>query len=164
MASSHWQKQHIYFRRIVWAISAAISILLIVLLLSLGFRIEVAGIYFIVVFVILRVSLAFIFKNRFANSMVRVLQFNLDEIERDFRLVFKDKHIRYYRKSEEDAHRYEFPGHHLTMTVEPYWPSYDLNQPPVTKVTLRLLNAKNKAFAEMLAGAIDEMAEQRAAD
>ena len=67
MVSSRWQKQHIHFQRIVWAVSAAISILLIILLLSFGFGIEVAGVFFILVFVIMRVSLAFIFKNRYAN-------------------------------------------------------------------------------------------------
>ncbi len=162
MGSSRWQKQHIYFRSIVWAVSAVISILLIILLLSLGFRIEVAGIFFIVVFAIMRISLAFIFKNRYANSMVRILKFDYEEIERDFRIVFKKKNIRFYRKFEEDAYCYEFPGRSLSMTVQPYWLSSDMNLQPVTKVTLRVLNAKNKAFAEMLADSIDEMADQRA--
>jgi hypothetical protein len=47
------------------------------------------------------------------------------------------------------------------MIVQPHWLSIDMKQ-PVTKVTLRVLNEKNKAFAEMLADAIDEMAEERA--
>ena len=161
MVSSRWQKQHIHFQRIVWAVSAVISILLIILLLSLGFGIEVAGVFFIVVFVIMRVSLAFIFKNRYANSMVRILKFDYEEIERDFRIVFKNKNIRFYRRSEEDAYRYEFPGHSLSMTVQPYWLSPDSEQ-PVTKVTLYELTAKNEAFAEMLADSIDEMADRRA--
>jgi hypothetical protein len=37
-----------------------------------------------------------------------------------------------------------------------------MDRQPVTKVTLRVLNAKNKAFAEMLAESIDEIADQRA--
>ena len=162
MVSSRWQKQHIHFQRIVWAVSAIISILLIILLLSLGFGIEVAGVFFILVFVIMRVLLAFIFKNRFANSMVRILKFDYKEIERDFRTVFKNKYIRFYRKSEDDAYRYEFPGHSLSMTVQPYWLSSDMTLQPATLVTLRVLNAKNTAFAEMLADSIDEMVDQRA--
>jgi hypothetical protein len=110
----------------------------------------------------MRVSLAFILKNRFANSMVRILKFDYEELERDFRIVFKNKYIRFYRRSEEDAYRYEFPGHRLSMTVQPYWLFSDMNPQPATLVTLRLLNAKNKAFAEMLADSIDEMADQRA--
>ena len=161
MGSSHWQKQHIYFRSIVWATSAVISVLLIILLLSLGFEIEVAGVFFIVIFVIMRVSLAFILKNRFANSMVRILQFNYEELERDFRTVFKNKYIRFYRQLEEDAYHYEFPGHSLSMFVQPYWLSSDKPQ-PATLVTLRILNAENKAFAKMLADSIDEMVAQRA--
>ncbi|MCA9930038.1 MAG: hypothetical protein KC419_16255 [Anaerolineales bacterium] len=160
MVSSRWQKQHIHFQRIVWAVSAIISILLIILLLSLGFGIEVAGVFFILVFVIMRVLLAFIFKNRFANSMVRILKFDYEEIERDFRFVFKDKNISFKQKSEEDAYHYEFPWHRLSMTVQPYWLSPDKEQ-PAAKVTLHELTAKNEAFAEMLADAIDEMADRR---
>ena len=161
MVSSRWQKQHIHFQRIVWAVSAVISILLIILLLLLGFRIEVAGVFFIVVFAIMRVSLAFIFKNRYANSMVRILKFDYEEIERDFRILFKNKNISFKRISEEDAYRYDFPWHSLSMIVQPHWLSYESEQ-PATKVTLRVLNAKNKEFAEMLAEAIDEMADQLA--
>lgn len=159
MVSSRWQKQHIHFQGLVWGISTVISILLIILLLLLGFGIEVTGVFFIVVFFIVRVSLAFIFKNRYANSMVRILKFDYEEIERDFRIVFKEKNIRFYRNSEDDAYRYEFPGHSLSMTVQPYWLSIDMNK-PVTKVTLHVLTAQNKAFAEMLAESIDDMAAQ----
>jgi len=162
MVSSRWQKQHIHFQRIVWAASAVISILLIILLLSLGLGIEVAGVFFLVVFAIMRISLAFIFKNRYANSMVRILKFDYEEIERDFRTVFKNKYIRFRRRSEEDSYCYEFPGRSLSMTVQPYWLSSDMNQQPVTKVTLHELTAKNEEFAEMLAESIDEMVNQRA--
>ena len=71
-------------------------------------------------------------------------------------MVFKDKHIHFRRKTEEDAYCYEFPGRSLSMIVQPYWLSGDKN--PVTKVTLYELTAKNEAFAEMLAESIDEMA------
>ena len=159
MGSSRWQKQNIYFQHIVWGASAILSILLFIILLLSGLRIETAGILFIIIFVTMRVLLAFILKNRFANSMVRILKFDYEEIERDFRIVFKDKNIRFQRKSEEDAYRYEFPGHRLSMTVQPYWVSFDREQ-PATKVTLKIMTAKNEAFAEMLADSIDEMAEQ----
>ncbi|MEZ4643448.1 MAG: hypothetical protein R3E31_12070 [Chloroflexota bacterium] len=163
MVSSRWQKQNMHLRKIVWAVSAAASTLLVILLLSLRvLEIEAAGLLFLAVFIIMRVSLAFILKNRFANSMVRILKFDYKEIERDFRTVFKNKYIRFYRKSEDDAYRYEFPGHSLSMTVQPYWLSSDMTLQPATLVTLRVLNAKNTAFAEMLADSIDEMVDQRA--
>lgn len=161
MVSSRWQKQHIHFRSIVWGVSTVISIFLIILLLSLGYRAEVAGVFFILIFVITRVLLAFLLNNRYANSMVRILKFNTEELERDFRTVFKNKYIRFYRKSEEDAYRYEFPGHNLSMTVQPYWLPSDISPKAVTKVTLQLLTAKNNEFAEMLAVSIDEMVAQR---
>ena len=160
MKSSRWQKQHIRFQSIVWAISAAISILLIILLLLLGFTIEMAGVFSIISFVILRVLLALILKNRYANSMVRILKFDYEELERDFRIVFKNQNISFKRHSEEDAYRYEFPWYRLSMTVQPYWLSPDRER-SATKVTLYELTAKNKAFAEMLAASIDEMADQR---
>ena len=162
MGSSGWQRQHIHFRSIVWGVSAIFSILLIILMVWLGYEIEVAGVFFIVVFVITRVSLALLLNNRYANSMVRILKFDYEEIERDFRMIFKKNSIRYYREVEEDAYCYEFPGRNLSMTVQPHWLSMDMTQQPVSKVTLRVLNEKNKAFADMLADSIDEMAGQRA--
>lgn len=162
MATSRWQKQHIHFRRNVWGASAVLSMLLLIILVALGVEIEVAGIFFIITLVISRIALALLFNNRFANVMVRILKFDYEEIERDFRLVFKNHNIRYYRTVEEDAYYYEFPGRQLTMTVQPYWLSVD-RPDSVTKVTLRLLNEKNKAFAGTLADAIDDMAARLAA-
>lgn len=103
METSRWQKQNIYLWEVVWGISAVIATLLLVLLVLLGLGIETAGIFFIVVFVIMRVLLAFILKNRYANSMVRILKFDYKKIEHDFRIVFKNKNINFYQKSEEDA-------------------------------------------------------------
>jgi hypothetical protein len=160
MAPSGWQKQHIHFQKIVWAVSGVTSGLLIILLLVLGYRVEVAGIFFLVLFAFLRVVLAVIFKDRMANSLVRLLKFDYEEIERDIRMVFKNKGIRFYRRVEEDVYRYEFPGRNLSMIAQPYWISLERAR-PYTKLTLYKLTAKNEAFAEMLAEAIDEMEELR---
>jgi hypothetical protein len=122
---------------------------------------ETAGVFFILVFAIMRILLAFLFKNRYANMMVRTLKFDPEEIEYDLRKVFKNNHIRFYRKSEDDGYGFDFPGRNLSMTVQPKWLSHDSNK-PVARVTLQVLNAKNKAFAEKLAESIDEMANQRA--
>lgn len=158
MASSRWQRQHIHFRQMIWGVSAVVSMLLFTALLALGFGLEVAGVFFIIVFVALRISLAFAFNNRYANAMVRVLRVDYEAIERDFRLLFKERSIRYYRKSEDDAYAYEFPGRSLSMRVQAHWLSQDMVKQPVTKVTLSVVSEKNRAFAEMLADAIDEMA------
>lgn len=160
MATSKWQKQHVYFQGMVWGISAAFSILVMIVFLSLGFKMEVAGVFFILTFAVLRILLALLLNNRYANSMIRVLKFDYADIERDLRMMFKNKYIRFYRKSEEELQIFEFPEHRLSMTVQPYWLSYDSDQ-PATKLTLRILNAKNTAFAEMLAESIDEMVNQR---
>lgn len=161
MVSSYWQRQNTNIRNTVRLISVAISVLLSLLFLSLGLLdIAETSLIFLALFMITEVILAFTFKNRYANSMVRVLKFDLEEIERDFRMVFKNKHVRFYRKSEEGAYSYEFPGHSLIMTVQPHWVQRDPTSEPVTKVTLHKLTAKNEEFAEMLANSIDEMANQ----
>ncbi len=80
MTISLWQRQHIYFQSIVWGVSAAISTLFIVVMLLLGFEAEVAGVFFILTFVALRVLLAVIFTGRFANSMVRILKADYEDI------------------------------------------------------------------------------------
>lgn len=161
MVASRWQRQNIYFQPIVWAASAIISFLVVIVLFSLGWGVEVASASFLVAFVALRILLAFVLKNRFTNSMVRILKFDYEELEREFRIVFKNKFIRFHRKSEDDAYLYDFPGRNLSMMVQPYWLNSDMSQPPATKITLRVLNAKNKEFAEMLADSIDEMADLR---
>jgi len=163
MASSHWQKQNTNMRNIVRVIALVIAILLSLIFVSFEvLKITAASLIFLAIFMITEVTLAFAFKNRYANSMVRVLKLDYEEIERDFRIVFKDNHIRFYRQSEEDAYSYEFPGHSLNMTVQPHWIQRDPTSQPVTKVTLHELTAKNEAFAEMLAESIDEMAIQPA--
>lgn len=163
MLSSRWQKQNRNLQNIVRVISAAVAILLSLLLLSLGLLdITEMSLLFLAFFLIAEVAWAFALKNRFVDSMVRLLKFNYEEIERDFRKVFKDKFVRFYRRTEEDAYSYEFPGHSLIMTVQPHWIDRNETTPPVTKVTLHKLTAKNEEFAEMLAESIDEMADQRA--
>lgn len=77
--------------------------------------------------------------------------------------MFKDKHIQFQREIEEDFYRYEFPGHNLSMTVQPHWVQWEPTAKPITKVTLRELTAENTPFAEMLAESIDKMTEQRQA-
>lgn len=161
MKPSRWQKRHIHFERIVWGASGVVACLLILVMLALGYSLETAGIFFILIFVAMRLALAFLFKNRYGNSMVRILKFDHEEIERDFRIVFKNHHISYKRTSKDEGYCYEFPWHRLSMTVEPYWLSYERDK-PVTKVTLRVINEKNSAFADMLAQSIDEMANERA--
>ena len=111
------------------------------------------------------VVLAFTLLKSQANSMVRVLKFSCQEVERDFRFLFKDNNIHFYRKTEEDAFRYYFPGHsNLGMTIQRYEllnlgvKGQNKMILPATKITLGDLDEENKAFAEKLAGLIDEMA------
>lgn len=161
MGISRWQKQNKYFWEWVWGLSAAMALLVVALLMALGYGVEVAGGGFLITFFALRIVLAFVFKNRFANVMVRVLKLNYEEIERDFRWIFKEKHVNFKQSTDEESYSYEFPWRKLNMTVQPHWVSPD--KKPVTRVTLHTLNAKNMEFAEMLAEAIDEMEQQRLA-
>lgn len=111
--------------------------------------------------------LAFVLIRRRANAMIRVLKFEYGEIEREFRLLFKNNNIQFNRKTEDDAFRYDFPGHNLSMAIQPYPLLNEVEDDnnwvlPATKITLGDLNAKNEAFAEQLAVLIDGMEKQRA--
>lgn len=163
MVSPNWQKQNLNLRNIVRAGSLVVSLLLSILLVSLDFlTIVQTSLLFLALFMLTEIVLAFTLKHRYANSLVRVLKFDYEEIEYDFRMLFKNKQIRFEREIEDEAYRYEFPGHTLSMTVQPHWVRKDFATPAVTKVTLHELTAENTPFAEMLAASIDEMASQRA--
>lgn len=166
MASSRWKKQNSFIRNTGFAISLVISGLLVILLLSLG--IEQGGIVSLIV-AVLGFIVTLTLSNRKPKTMTRILLFDYKEIERDFRILFKDNFIRYIRRTEDDAYRYEFPGHNLSMTIQPYTIDYyshfidrQLTRQPTTEVTLGELNKKNEAFAEKLAESIDEMANKLA--
>lgn len=112
------------------------------------------------------IALAFFLIKRNASSLVRVLRFDYEEIERDFRLLFKKNHIQYQRQEEDDGYRYDFPGHELSMTIRPYsLHNFNFNRQnnkqPATLVTLGKLNDKNEPFAGKLASLIDHMAKQQ---
>ncbi len=161
MASSRWKKQNSFIRNTGFAISIVVSALLVLLFVSLGF--EKGGIISLLV-AILGFILTLILSNRKPKSMIRILSFDYEEIERDFRLLFKENYIRYIRKKEDDAYRYEFPGHSLSMTIQSYtvhnynyFVDRQLTKQPTTEVALGELNEKNKEFAEKLAESIDEM-------
>jgi hypothetical protein len=109
--------------------------------------------------------LAFLILKHQANSMIRVLKFGYQEIERDFRILFKNNNIHFNRKTEEEAYHYNFPGQsNLGMTIQPYaLMNLGVGDQKemilsATKITLGDLDTENKAFAEKLADLIDEMA------
>ena len=57
---------------------------------------------------------------------------------------------------------YDFPGHDLTMSLQPHTlPQSSAKAPHVTKVTIQTLTSTNKAFAETITQTIDEMIAQR---
>lgn len=126
------------------------------------------GILIVGIIVVVGITVSIAIGNRYAKSMVRILKFDYKEIERDFRLLFKENHIQYHRKTEEEVYRYNLLGHRLSLTLEQYQilntgvkgqKTWSL---PATQVTLSELNTKNQAFAERLADLIDEMADRLA--
>ena len=163
MASSRWQKQNKHIQNIIRIIALVISILLSILFLLLELLdIVYLSLIFLTVFTITEVTWLFIIKNHFADSLVRVLKFDYEELDFDFRMLFKNNQIRFYRELKEDSYQYEFPGHSLFMTAQLHWISRDQLIPAATKITLHTVTAKNEAFAQTLADAIDEMAIERA--
>ena len=162
MASSRWQKQNTHIQNIVRIIAFVISILLSILFLSLKLLdIVNLSLIFLTIFMITEVSWLFILKNHFADSLVRVLKFDYEELDWDFRMLFKNNQIRFYRELKDDSYRYEFPGHSLFMTVQRHWISRDQLIPAATKITLHKVIAKNEAFAQTLADTLDDMAKER---
>lgn len=113
-------------------------------------------------------SLAFFLLRHRANAMVRVIKFDYMEVERDFRILFKENNIQFNRKTKEDGFQYDFFGHKgLSMTLELYeLLNLEGNGPqrvlqPATKITLAKLNDTNQTFVERLTNLIDEMMNQR---
>lgn len=167
MVSSRWEKQNTSrFNIAFWVLLVSIfAIGFPAALLGLEGRSALAA---SIIGLMAGIVLAFVLLRRYANSMIRVLKFDYEDIERDFRLLFKDNNIPFNRKNEEEAFRYNFPGQNLSMTIQPYQ-LLNLGVEdqkalilPATKITLGELNAENQAFAEKLAGLIDEMANLRA--
>lgn len=162
MAPENWQKQDFYLRNVGSAITLGVALFLAFLtsLLGLGrLSVPIVGVVLLV-----GMSASVIIGSRYGRTMVRILKFEPEEIERDFRLLFKDNFIQFHRREEEEGYRYDLLGHGLSMTIEPYEiastgeegrPTWFL---PGTRVTLSELNTRNQAFAEKLAGLIDEMA------
>ena len=166
MVPSRWQKHDFYIRNVGMGITLGIALLLAFLTSLLG--LGRPGILVVGIVAVVGMMVSITIGNRYARSMVRILKFEYEEIERDFRILFKDNHIQFHRKTEEDVYRYNFLGHRLSMTIEPYQILNPVEEGQTTwflaatQVTLSELNTKNQAFAEKLADLIDEMAEQLA--
>ncbi len=167
MVSSRWEKQNTArFNIAFWIVLVSI--------MAIGFPAALFGltgwsaVIASIIALITGFVLAFILVRRQADSMIRVIKFAYQDIERDFRILFKVNNIQFNRKTEEDAFQYFFPGNTLSMTIQPY-SLLNLGVKgqkelilPATKITLGELNAENEAFADKLAKLIDEMENQQA--
>ena len=158
MVTTQWQQQNFQTRNTGVTITVSVSILLTGLLLLVGMAWMSQWLGIVVVVAGLVATHRRMRKN--AETMTRVLRQDYEEIERDFRMIFKDHNIRYYRRMDEDAYAYEFPGRSLTMRVEPYvfhnlLLSRTGNPNPAACIHLRKVNSQNAQFAEFLAETID---------
>lgn len=161
MHSSHWQKLNFHIREVGLSITVGLAILLALLtsMLRLVERSELIAVLVLVV----GSAISIIVSDRYAKSKVRTLKYEYEEIERDFRFLFKAKHIPFNRRREECGYRYDFPGHGLNMTIEHYEvPDVHLQiMQSFTQVKLNEIDDENQAMADRLAMAIDEMVNQR---
>ncbi len=164
MVSSRWQKHNT-------ARYSLAFLILVVTVFAIGYPASLLGLEGVpaliasAIGVIVGFVAAFALVKWRANAMVRVLKFDCQEIEREFRILFKDNNIQFNRKPAEDGYRYNFFGRNdLSMTIQSYSPfnrgveDKDGRVSSATKITLGDLNKKNEAFAEQLADLIDEMA------
>lgn len=167
MVTTRWQQQNFQTRNVGLALTGAVLVVVTTLLLSNGLAWMSQWLGNLVVIVGLLLTYRRMKLN--AEMMTRILRNDYEEIERDFRVIFKENHIRYYRRVEEDSYYYEFPGRSLTMRVEPYIFHNLLfvkqqNPQPAASIRLSDVTTKNVEFANFLADSIDErMAERRGA-
>lgn len=159
MFFSRWQKRNESVQNYVWILAAIIAFAVTMRFQARGA--EQMGAIAIVVYFVLRFLLGFALNAFLANSIVGLLKFDYQAIEQEFRLLFQRQSILFDYQAGKDAYRYLFPGHELTMTVEPHvLPVKSGKQKTVAKVTIQQLNDRNRAFADQLTAAIDEMAKQ----
>ncbi len=105
------------------------------------------------------------------NVLKRVVRLRYGETETAFSEMFKTSRFGYtWHQDEDNYHVFEFPRHDLHLTIHPYEPSFSTVGFPAmqttsllpyahTLATIHNINAKNKAFAETLASAIDKLIE-----
>ncbi|WP_420644576.1 hypothetical protein [Candidatus Leptofilum sp.] len=167
MVSSRWNKRNNSILYTGMTIIGSIFALFWMLLIWFGLERNWVSLLITVLLIGAVFSLTFALQNRHANALIRVLKMEYTAVDFALRLLFKEKQIRFNRQTEEESTRIEFSGQSLTMTVQPYFlHNFVANQKtrpqPATLLTIRGLNEQNKAFAEMLADSIDEMAKQKA--
>ena len=104
MKSLRWVKQNttIWYGR--WVITAIVCSVTRILLLSQGGT----GLLITILVLIAGLTLTGILRNRYANSMERILLFDYKEVESAVRVVFKDKNIRFSRNTEEELYIFKF--------------------------------------------------------
>lgn len=154
MRSLRWAKQNTTIWYGGWIITTIICSMIQILLLSLGGMGKLITIFVLIA----GLGLTAILRDRYANSMERVLLFDNKDVESAVRVVFKQKNIRFYRQTEEDSYIFKFSWPSLILTVKPdTFVDVHMNPQPATKVTLCNVNAKNQGLAEMLAKYLDEI-------
>lgn len=166
MVSSRWQKQNSSFLYIGQAVIFGVYMAVGFFVQSLGLERNWITLLIYALVTLIAMILAFALMKVGAKSMIRVLKMENEAALFGLRMMLKNQNIQYQRQTEEELTLFDFPGQSLTMTVRPYFLhnlvlNYEKNPQPATLVTLRELNAKNKAFADTLVAAIDEMARQQ---
>lgn len=161
MVTTRWQRRDTNILRfglgLVLAIAA--TTLLVASLNGLGSRSHLLSLLVLAAGAVTVIAV----ERRYAKSRVRVLKFKTEDSDREFRKLFKEHHIRFYRKENKLGYNYTFPGRGISMTIK------DFQVPDVhletlhsfTQVMLLEINATNEPFANHLADLIDEMAQRR---
>ncbi|MEM7116662.1 MAG: hypothetical protein AAF614_29780 [Chloroflexota bacterium] len=165
MVTSRWQKQN----------TSIFSIAFLILFVTIGFigfptrLFNLEGRMALIVsaiIAILGIGLAFLLVKWRPNAMVRILRFNHQTVEQNFRDLFANNSIEFQLKKNDGTYCYEFPRQSLKMSTQPYALhnfefDHKRTKQPATKVMLENLRADNQDFARRLADLIDNMAKQR---
>ncbi len=157
----HWQKQNKRWKEFIWIGAAIVAFTVAMFFQALGP--EQMGAIAIAIYFPLSFMSTFIINRLFADSLVGTFRVNFQELDHDLRLLLKQRSILNYRKAVKDVYSYEFPSHHLMMSVQPYVIVQRSGRKPsfATTVSFHQLNNRNKAFVGQLTEAINEMVKQR---
>ena len=107
---------------------------------------------------IIGLTLTYILKNRYPDTMVRRLRYDFETAVKNVQKVLAEKNIRFYRQDEDEVVRFKVLG--LTMTLIPYEVEKLMHVEPNAKytlVTLEGVTTKNAGLTTMVTGALDKL-------
>ena len=154
-----WRKKNKRFDLLSWAIAFAVAI-------AVGFALpqsaEQQSAIAILVCFATRNILAVVFNRLFVDSVIGSVRLDYNDIEWQFRKLFKDDAILFHKRTENNAHNFEFPDHKLRVSLHDRSTTRGEKRRPIAQIKFHQVTSQNRPFVDTLTNAIDEMADQPA--